>query len=127
MTFVKGLKKAPTNIQPEKVEHIKVVEWLRQKTDLPYLHIANERKTTIQHNIMLKKMGVRAGVSDLFLPRGNEHFSGLWLEMKAPGGRITNSQVKFLKDMRDEGYETAVCYSSEEAIEFIKDFYEIVS
>ena len=112
-------------MQPEKVEHIKVVEWLKQCTDIPYIHIANERNSSPQHGLMLKRMGVVAGVSDLFLPRGNGNLSGLWIEMKAKGGRLSDSQKKFQSDMAAENYATHVAYSAEEAILMIKAFYGI--
>lgn len=112
-------------MQPEKIEHIKVVEWLKQCTDLPYLHIANERTSTPQHGLQLKRMGVVAGVSDLFLPRGNGSLSGMWLEMKAKGGKLSDAQKKFQLNMAAENYGTYVAYSAEEAILMIKSFYRI--
>lgn len=112
-------------MQPEKVEHIKVVEWLKQCTDLPFMHIANERSSSPQHGLQLKRMGVVAGVSDLFLPRGNGKLSGIWVEMKAKGGRLSEAQKKFQADMAAENYATFVAYSAEEAILIIKAFYNI--
>ena len=84
---------------------------------------------------MFKAMGVKPGVSDLFLPVmrvfeseiGNglvkhEVNGGLWIEMKAEGGRESEDQIKWLNMMRRGGYEARVCFGWEEAIEAIKEY-----
>jgi hypothetical protein len=107
----------------EAIEQLKVVEWLRQTTDIPFFHIANERKTTPQMGAFLARMGVRSGVSDLFLPRGNHVSKGLWLEMKTENGRASLNQIAFQREMRLERYGAEVAYGAEEAIMYIKSFY----
>lgn len=112
-------------MKPEEIEQIKVVEFLRQCTDLPFLHVANERRCSPQQGHRLKRLGVRKGVSDLFLPRKNAYASGLWIELKTENGRATPDQMNFLKEMRLEGYEAEVCYGANDAISQIKRFYSI--
>lgn len=109
----------------EDIEQIKVVEFVKQCTDLPVIHIANQRTTSPQHGAMLKRMGVRPGVSDLFFPRSNRIHSGLWLELKTLKGRPTQLQIDFIVDMIKEGYAAKVCYGAEHAIALIKDFYSL--
>ena len=72
---------------------------------------------------MLKRLGVRAGVSDLFLPKGNKTCSGLWLELKTLTGRPSPSQLEFINEMIDLGYGAFVCYGADEAIQVISNFY----
>lgn len=111
----------------ETICQVQVCEWVKQKTDLPFIHIANERVTSAPSGSLLKKMGVRAGVSDCFIPRANSTHHGLWIELKIPPNKPTDLQKKFLEDMKKEGYGTFVAYSSLEAIQIIKDFYQILS
>ena len=94
----------------------KCLQWL--------LHIPNERKCTPAQGARLKRMGVRSGVSDLFLPAPIGGYHGLWIEMKAPGGRATENQLRFIADMRDAGYAAAVCVGYEAAIQAIKKYLE---
>jgi hypothetical protein len=70
----------------------------------------------------LKDEGVLAGVPDLFLPGLR-----LFIEMKAPNGRLTAAQEECHRMLEECGYRIAVCRSMEEAISkvgFYTDFYE---
>ena len=92
---------------------------------LPFLHIANERSCSPIYGQMLKRMGVKAGVSDCFFPRGNDSSKGLWLELKIKPNKPTDSQLKFIQDMIAEGYSADIAYTIDEAIAIIKSFYSI--
>jgi hypothetical protein len=107
----------------EDVMQMLTVNWLRQCTDLPFWHTANERQTSAQHGLKLKKMGVLSGVSDLIFPRGNSTFKGLVLELKVKPNKPTKSQIQFQEMMIEEGYACFICYSYDEAIQVIKAFY----
>lgn len=67
----------------------------------------------------LKREGVKPGVPDIFLPcaRGGSH--GLFVEMKAPDGRVSPDQHRVHQVLRDEGYAVLVCFSLESAITLI--------
>lgn len=53
---------------------------------------------------ILNRLGRVAGVWDLHLPAPRGTFCGMWLETKAPGGRLTKEQEQFGKDMVIEGH-----------------------
>ena len=108
----------------EIIEHIKVAEYLRHKK-IPFYHFANEGKRGYQNASLLRKMGFRAGVSDLFMPRHNLQYSGLWIELKTITGVVSPSQKEFLETMIEEGYAGCVAYGADEAISIIDQFYEI--
>jgi hypothetical protein len=59
----------------------------------------------------LKDEGVLAGVPDLFLPGLR-----LFIEMKAPKGKLTVSQAECHGKLEECGYRVAVCRSLEEAM-----------
>ena len=72
----------------------------------------------------LRAEGVRRGVPDICLPvaRGEHH--GLYVEMKWGKNRPTAPQLRWLKCLRDQGYQTAVCYGFDEARETIIEYLE---
>jgi hypothetical protein len=113
------------NLSPETIQQIIVVDWVKQCTDLPIIHIANERGCSFQQGKTLKRMGVLSGVSDLFIPRATKNRHGMFLELKTLKGKLTRNQIKFIDDMNKEGYYALAAYGSDNAIAIIKDFYEI--
>lgn len=124
MTFLFKSKKAVIRKkQPERIELIKVVHWVRSNTSLPIIHIANERKTTEGHGLLFKKMGVTPGVPDLFIPRAFSEYHGLWVEMKSAYGKASEEQIDFIQKMRAEMYRAEICYSAEEAISLIQQCF----
>lgn len=109
----------------EGAHQIVVHEWVKNNTTLPFIHIANERRCSPQRGSLLRKMGVKAGVSDIFIPRANDIYHGLWIELKDVGGRLSTAQSNFIQQMLDEGYFAEVAYGSSAAIQIIKIFYDI--
>jgi len=73
----------------------------------------------------LKQEGVRAGVWDLFLAQPKFETSirmaGLFIEMKAGKGKLTEAQKKF-RDSLNDVYAFEVCYTLEEFIQVVKDY-----
>ena len=132
----KAIAKQPTikprtkrNAQPESIEQAKVVAWARaNENNYPYLWMLhnslNGLKRTKNAQGKAKQQGMLSGVPDLFLPVKNKYFFGLYIEMKSAKGRISIEQSKFLKDVSDNGYAEFVCYSANEAIKRIEDYYE---
>lgn len=113
------------NLNPESIEQIKVIDWIKQCTDLPVIHIANERRCSFQQGKILKRMGVVSGASDLFIPRASKNYHGMFLEIKTEKGKLTKNQIQFIEDMNNEGYYSLYAHGSDNAIAIIKDFYGI--
>lgn len=116
------------------VEWCKTTEWKIKKDggkklglDLIF-HIPNGSYRTKSEAAKLKNMGVKAGVSDLFLPIPVGELHGLWIEMKAPAGETTKAgtvskeQSKWLEMMELSGYGAAVAFGADEAISIIKEY-----
>lgn len=70
----------------------------------------------------LKAEGVKAGVPDIFLPvpRGNAH--GLYIELKAKGGRVSDAQRTMLAALAEQGYACIVAYGWENAWDEIEAY-----
>ena len=105
-------------------EQAALFDWIRYHPHIePYaIHIANERKSTPKQGAFLKRQGVKPGVADIFIAIPTEAYSGLWIELKAKGGRPSRRQIEFLFNMSEVGYATAVCFGAEEAISVIQDY-----
>ncbi len=81
-----------------------------------------------------KGLGVKAGMSDVFLAYVHKGCGGLWIEMKKrrrdfdseakARAAVTKLQRDFQLRMALQGYKTAVCYGAGEAIQEIKDYFE---
>lgn len=73
----------------------------------------------------LKAEGVRAGVPDVFLPvaRGVHH--GLFIEMKAAGGRVRPVQRVWIGALQAHGYAVVVAYSAAEAEREIEKYLSL--
>ncbi len=96
-------------------EQRQLVQWCRR---FPWgqllFHIPNENH---HHDTPL---GVRSGVPDLMLPvpMGGRH--GLFIEMKrVDGGRLSESQRKWLGWLTELGYEAVCCHGFDEAREVV--------
>ncbi|MBN3207177.1 VRR-NUC domain-containing protein [Pectobacterium brasiliense] len=86
------------------------------------LHIPNEGKRGPKAARDAKRLGVRAGVPDLFLaiPRGG--YAGLWIEMKARSGKLSAQQEVWLKRLEDAGYRAVCCFGFNQASSAISEY-----
>ncbi|MBA0182695.1 VRR-NUC domain-containing protein [Pectobacterium versatile] len=86
------------------------------------LHIPNEGKRGPKAARDAKRLGVRAGVPDLFLALPRGEYAGLWIEMKAKGGKLSAQQEVWLKRLEDAGYRAVCCFGFEQTVSEIKRF-----
>ena len=117
------------NAQPEAIEQAKVIAWAKaNERNYPYLWLLhcslNGVKMTKAQAVRAIAQGMKKGVADLFLPVKQGGYGGLYIEMKSAKGRISIEQSKFLKDVNDNGYAAFVCYSADDAIKRIEDYYQ---
>lgn len=78
----------------------------------------NRKGASIQGAVM-KGMGVRAGVSDVIAVHQGRIFA---LELKAPGGRPTESQLEFIADMERAGAFTCLAEGIDRAIAVLESW-----
>lgn len=107
---------------PERSIHLAVMQYVRNYPNIAkyVLHIPNESKRTPAYGGLLRAMGMRKGVSDLFiaLPRKTHH--GAWIELKTTHGKPSKEQLSFLQDMARENYFCEITYGLDEALEVVK-------
>jgi hypothetical protein len=75
--------------------------------------------------IRMKREGVVAGVSDLFLsvPRGEWH--GFYIEMKAGDGKMTEKQEDFFRYASKYGYRCRVVNSFDMFVREIENYLDL--
>lgn len=123
---------------PEADEQAALIRWrdlfAPQEPRLKWLHSSlNGVKMTKAQASKAKAAGMTAGVWDLFLPiprfanvcDGGEdvwQWCGLYIEMKAPGGRLSREQREFSGEGLDYAYRFVVCRTWIEAATAICDY-----
>ena len=119
MTRLKLLKSGDIS---EKDIQKTVISWVRAQPRIKNLvmHFANEGKRSTAYGKLLKDMGLRPGVSDLFIASMCHGYGGAWIELKSKHGVLSKEQREFLLDMEQQGYYTAVCHSIDETIKQIE-------
>jgi len=85
-------------------------------------HVANGGRRDIIEAYHLKQQGVKAGVPDLCLPVPRGGYAGLFIELKAAGGRLRDSQRQWIADLNRQNYKAVVAYGFDEARTAIEDY-----
>lgn len=113
----------------EELIQICYINWF--KTNYPELaedihHFANERKCSVYEGVKLKRMGVLAGVYDIFIaiPRFDLGYGGCWIELKTKKGRLSEKQIAFGIQKNKRGYKAIDVWSLEEAKQATMDYLE---
>lgn len=111
----------------EDTEQICVMDWAASAScrypELRWLyHIPNGGSRNSAEAIKLKRMGIKAGISDIHLPYAHGRYHGLYIEMKYGRNMTTQEQTEFLCDMRDAGHCVAVCHDAQSAICLIEHY-----
>lgn len=87
-------------------------------------HIPNGGKRNKAEAAHLKRQGVKAGVPDLCLPVARGNYHGLYVEMKAPKGRVSDYQKEWIAKLKEQDYCVEVCYGWEEAANVLVGYLE---
>lgn len=108
----------------EQSVHLVVMRWVRLQPKIaPYvLHIPNESKRSPRYGKLLKDMGMRKGVADLFIAIPRNGYHGAWIEIKTDKGRATPEQKIFLEDMKKMNYHGCITHGIDETIKAIEDY-----
>lgn len=88
-------------------------------------HVENERKCTPQQAARRKRMGVKKGVPDLCLPVQRGGYAGLYIELKRPGGHLSEEQRWWREHLTLQGYCAEVCFGWEEAREWLERYLSL--
>lgn len=72
---------------------------------------------------ILKAEGVKASVSDVFLPVARGVYHGAYIEMKKPGEKASKKQLEFGERVFNQGYYFIVCDHWQKAVEFLEKYF----
>ena len=114
-------------MQPEQILQVNLMTWFGYNyPDLrdEIYHFANERKCSVTQGALLKRMGVKRGVADVYIPVSRFGKKGLWLELKTTKGKLSKEQKEFLARQIDNGYMAVCTYGLEAAQEIIKAYLD---
>jgi hypothetical protein len=103
------MKRPEEALQRAAVTYLRLLE---KRGKLLFYHPPNGGRRSKSEGARFKAAGVKPGVSDLafVLPGGQAAF----IELKAPGGRLSPSQKDFIERVEGFGAWTAVCDSLEQ-------------
>ena len=113
--------RSEVQLSSEELEQAAVVSWCEVK-HIPIIHIPNEGKRSAAYAARLKRMGLRPGFPDLFIPLARGIYHGLFIEMKYAGGRASGAQEGWLRLLSKEGYAVSICYGFDEAKRIIEKY-----
>lgn len=120
------MKRTANNKLSESQEQTLFFNWAAYVPELKWAHaVPNGGRRDRIEAAHLKRQGVKAGVSDIFIPVPKGKYHGLYIEMKVKPNKPTDKQKEFLADMESAGYAAVVCYSADEAIGVTKEYLRI--
>jgi hypothetical protein len=115
----------------EQSEHAALAQWLNlQHKTLLWWHTPNEGRKTPFERYLCDRMGVKKGVSDFVIIRGNDKYTGLVIELKAPGVKAYKQdgtcyfpeQQQFIEKCREQRMYGAFCNGFDEARKLITNY-----
>ncbi|WP_099062427.1 VRR-NUC domain-containing protein [Serratia sp. BW106] len=125
---VRGGKVKKVRRQPELEEQAALIEWA-DKTVIDgvrigdyLIHIPNEGRRGPKAARDAKRLGLRAGVPDLFLALPCGLWAGLWVEMKSKKGASSTRQTQWLDRLKTVGYRVSICRCFDDAKEIIERY-----
>lgn len=71
----------------------------------------------------LAQEGATPGAADLFLSVPNSQSHGLFIEMKSPTGKLSDTQSAFRQSVMEQGYSYVVCHSLFDFINLITNYF----
>lgn len=111
--YFMGLSK----LKPEQRLQTGVMRWVDATfPEIAHLVMASAGgvRTSMSQAVKMKSMGYRKGTPDIFVavPKGGRH--GLFLELKASGGKASPEQNIMLANLQAQGYAAAVVVGFEQ-------------
>lgn len=112
--------------QPAPLEHDEQAAfftWWWQYADLHKLPrclcfaIPNASALSDSGRVYKWREGLTKGVYDVFLSVRRGAYSGLYIEMKRMGGRVSPEQMSFGNAVLEQGYAAEVCFNAASAID----------
>ena len=85
-------------------------------------HTPNESTAKVEWIMEMKKHGLKPGVPDVIIASRNEAGNPSALELKSNDGRLQSSQSEMLQELTKDGWNCAVTYGLDEALNQLRDW-----
>ena len=72
----------------------------------------------------MKAAGLAKGFPDLFIPVPNKGHHGLFIELKASKGKVSEEQEEWLAYLNKMGYKAVVAYGLEQAVKVVEEYLD---
>ena len=112
----------PLEAMNEHQHQVRVVAYCHKRGLLVFA-IPNGGKRTQAQGMWLRDEGLASGVPDLFLPMPRNGKPGLFIEMKALTGQLTDNQRFWIDQLQQQGYAVACCKGYPAAIKVIEEYF----
>lgn len=112
---------------PEEVEQTQLFAWAKfaggRWPELGLMHhIPNGGLRNKAVAAKLKAQGALPGVPDIFLPVARGGYFGMYVEMKALDGKLSEQQKEIIPALRAQGYYVVIGWGMDDAVKKI-EFY----
>jgi len=124
------------HLKPEDRTQMAILDYCKlayPKLYAAVIKIHNEGQRSRSTNKILPRLGLRAGASDLFFALPTRNYSGLWMEIKKDGWKLTTAQrehverqLKFIKQMQENGYMAKMVVGTDEGIKLLNEYMKDV-
>jgi hypothetical protein len=119
-------EKEAMNFPESKIQQ-SLIQWCRwQKTKFPELQlihaVPNGGFRHPKEAARLIREGVLAGIPDLFLPVARQSYYGLYLETKAPQGKLSPAQIKMHTLLKAQNYAVLTFYSLDQGVQILTSY-----
>ena len=109
--------------------HIACADYIRLKATSDWRfrafhHSPNGEVRDARTGAKLKRMGVARGFPDFINPIVSGRWNGFAAELKGEGGRVSKEQRQWLDIFKSQGWATMVCFSVDEFIKFVSEYFE---
>jgi phage replication-related protein YjqB (UPF0714/DUF867 family) len=102
---------------------IACVKWFRlQYPNALLFSIPNGGNRSVITAVTLKREGATAGIPDIQIAVARHGYHGLFIEMKAAKGRLSDNQKAVIPRLEAAGYKVAVCNSFEQFEQEVKGY-----
>lgn len=107
---------------------IAYMDWkkIQEITDKRYsliFHYPAEGKFPVQYRVKLKRKGVAKGVPDILCLCKRAPYIGFAIELKSLIGEASEEQLKWLQDLKRQGYAVALINTLENAQAFTELYF----
>jgi len=114
-------------LSEERLEQEALMEWINYQPLIKdiCIHIPNEGKRSPRIGAKLKRQGMKAGVSDIFIAYPTKRYHGLWIELKRKKRyRCTKEQQIWIDRMNELGYFACFAFGWEHAKDIIENYLQ---